>query len=103
MREKLATPEEELTYEQMQAEIQGSKADLENVLHIPTTTFAYPYGEFDADVQSVTRGAGFQCAHSAMSGLNIVATPLFTLHRVEIEGTFKLPRFLLALWLGCTS
>jgi peptidoglycan/xylan/chitin deacetylase (PgdA/CDA1 family) len=93
----------ELSTEQMREEIAGSKTDLENVLQQPIVAFAYPFGEWNDLVQSVTRESGFQSGFSALSGLNINAAPPFALHRIEIQGTFSLPRFFLALAIGYTS
>lgn len=93
----------ELSREQMREEIAGSKADLENFLSQPIIAFAYPFGEFNDPVQSLTQESGFQIGFSASSGLNINATPPFALHRIEIQGTFSLYRFFLALVLGHTS
>lgn len=93
----------EILRELIQEEIAGSKADLENALQRPITTFAYPFGEFDLTVQSIAEKAGFICGCSAQSGLNTHVSPLFALHRIEIEGTVSLPRFLLALSLGNIS
>ena len=93
----------DLSPEQMHDEIVGSKKDLENVLQLPVVAFAYPYGEFNAEIQSVTRDACFQSGCSAIAGLNTIASPPFALHRIEIDGTFSLIRFFLALWLGFTT
>ncbi len=92
-----------LSVQQMWEEIVGSKTDLENGLQIPVTIFAYPYGDYDSTVQSVTKDVGFQSACTANPGLNIFASPMFALHRIEIDGKISLPRFLLALWLGSSS
>jgi len=89
--------------EQLLDEVAGSKANLEAVLQLPVTNFAYPYGEFDSTVQAIVEQANFLCGCSADSGLNTQMSPIYALHRIEIEGTYSLPRFLLALWVGSTS
>ena len=76
------------------------KADLENALQQSVIALAYPHGDFDSVVQSQTGAAGFQIGCSATSGLNTAASPSLALHRIEIEGTLSLARFVLALWLG---
>jgi peptidoglycan/xylan/chitin deacetylase (PgdA/CDA1 family) len=91
-----------MSTDKMQEEIGGSKTDLEKELHTPITAFAYPYGEFNSDVQDAVRHAGFQGGYSANSGLNILGSPSFAFHRIEVEGTLSLLRFALALWLGAT-
>jgi peptidoglycan/xylan/chitin deacetylase (PgdA/CDA1 family)/glycosyltransferase involved in cell wall biosynthesis len=93
----------ELSLERMREEIVGSKTDLEDIVRQPIIAFAYPFGEYNEPVQEETEKDGFQNGFSAMNGLNINATPSFALHRIEIQGTFSLPRFFLALVLGHTS
>jgi glycosyltransferase involved in cell wall biosynthesis/peptidoglycan/xylan/chitin deacetylase (PgdA/CDA1 family) len=87
---------------QMQEEIGRAKADLETELHIPVTAFAYPYSEFNGEIQEAVCHAGFRAGYSANSGLNMLGSPPFALHRIEIEGTISLVRFVLALWFGST-
>ncbi|MCK6619999.1 MAG: glycosyltransferase [Calditrichaceae bacterium] len=89
-----------ISVEDARAEIAGSKADLESALQMPITTFAYPYGEFDEPVQDLVERTGFSGGCSADSGFNNWAIPLTALRRIEIEGTWSLLRFLLALHLG---
>ena len=51
-----------------QAEIQGSKARLEEILGRPVTSFAYPYGlrsDYSAETVTVVKQAGFDCASSS--------------------------------------
>lgn len=51
-----------------QAEIQGSKAYLEEILERPVTSFAYPYGlhsDYSAQTISVVKQSGFSCASSS--------------------------------------
>ena len=91
-----------MSQDHMQDEIEGSKADLENALHTPITTFAYPYGEFNAEAQDAIRNAGFRGGYSTNKGLNILGSPSFAFHRIEVEGTLSLRRFAMALWLGNT-
>ena len=91
-----------LSSDQLKEEIAGSKAELDDALRTTTTTFAYPYGEFDSEIQSITKKAGYQSGYSANHGLNIPGCPSFALQRIEVEGTLSLPRFLLALWFGST-
>ena len=92
-----------ISSKQLLDEVEGSKAKLEEVLQLPVTNFAYPYGEFDSRVQCILEQKNFLCGCSADNGLNTHVSPTYALHRIEIEGTCSLPRFLLALWLGTTS
>lgn len=89
-----------MTLQQAQEEIVGSKADLESALGLPIRTFAYPFGEYNAPIQALVESAGFIGACTADSGSNSLVTPLTALHRIEIKGTWSLPRFLFAVWLG---
>ena len=43
-------------------EIVGSRSELEARFHRPVTTFAYPWGDYDARVEKIVRAAGFRCA-----------------------------------------
>jgi peptidoglycan/xylan/chitin deacetylase (PgdA/CDA1 family)/glycosyltransferase involved in cell wall biosynthesis len=90
----------DVSIEQGCDEIAGSKADLERALQTSITTFAYPYGEFDEQVQAFVEQAGFLGGCSAESGFNNWAIPQTALRRIEIEGTWSILRFLLTLRLG---
>ena len=51
-----------------QAEIEGSKGRLEEILGRPVTNFAYPYGlcsDYSAETVTVVEQAGFDCASSS--------------------------------------
>jgi peptidoglycan/xylan/chitin deacetylase (PgdA/CDA1 family)/glycosyltransferase involved in cell wall biosynthesis len=85
---------------QARAEIAGSKADLERELQNPVTTFAYPYGEYDEQVQALVAEAGFLGGCTVDSGVNSWSVSLTGLRRLEVEGTWSLLRFLLTLRLG---
>ena len=81
-------------------EIDGSRRDLKALLGAPISCFAYPYGEYNADIQALAERSGFRLACTADAGLNTLATPLHALRRAEIYGTDGWLRFLLALWFG---
>ena len=83
-------------------EIEGSKHDLERATSGPVHAFAYPFGEFDAATEQMTVDAGFLGSCTVESGLNSVRTPTHALRRLTVDGTWALPRFLLAVWLGRT-
>lgn len=89
-----------LPLEQVQAEISGSKLDLEQALNIPIQVFSYPFGEYNEQVQTKAEEAGFLGSCTVRSGLNIPITPLHRLRRVEIWGTDSLLDFALAVCLG---
>jgi peptidoglycan/xylan/chitin deacetylase (PgdA/CDA1 family)/glycosyltransferase involved in cell wall biosynthesis len=85
---------------QARAEIAGSKADLERELQRPVTTFAYPYGEYDEQVEALVAEAGFLGGCTVDGDVNSWSTALTALRRLEVEGTWSLLRFLLILRLG---
>ena len=83
-----------------QAEIAGSRTDLERELARPVRTFAYPYGRMSPAVQALVARAGFQAACCSRSGTNDPAMPDFALRRIEVRGTDSLLAFALAVWRG---
>jgi glycosyltransferase involved in cell wall biosynthesis len=89
-----------ITLQQAQEEIAGSKADLESALGLPIHTFAYPFGEYNEPIQALVESAGFMGGCTADPGSNSLVTPLTALRRIEVKGTWSLPRFLFAVWLG---
>ena len=89
-----------LSDEQAQAEISGSKTDLERALQQPVPLLAYPFGDFNAATPGLAEQAGFAAACSVQAGLNSASTPCFTLHRIEVTGTDSLLRFALSLLFG---
>lgn len=52
---RLSLPEQE-------AEIRGSKSDLENLINRPVTGFAYPHGSLSGSTVTAVRNAGYSCA-----------------------------------------
>ena len=74
------------------AEIQQSKAHLEEILGLPVTSFAYPFGsrsDYTEETVAATRRAGFRRACSNFPGL------------VGPDAdAFQLPRFLVRDWDG---
>jgi peptidoglycan/xylan/chitin deacetylase (PgdA/CDA1 family)/glycosyltransferase involved in cell wall biosynthesis len=85
-----------------QEEIEGSKADLEKKLRRPVRTFAYPFGGIDDEVAAAAEAADFDAACMASPGTNGPRTPRMWLRRIEIRGTYSLPRFALTLLIGDT-
>jgi len=92
-----------MTLQQAQEEIAGSKADLESALGLPVHTFAYPFGEYNEPIQALVESAGFMGACSADTGSNSLVTSLTALCRIEVKGTWSLPRFLVTVWLGSNA
>jgi len=76
------------------AEIRQSKSELEAHLHHPVAGFAYPYGDFNAAVETEVRAAGFTNAVSTLAGSFHTPTTLFRLHRIGVTGRDNLTSFL---------
>jgi peptidoglycan/xylan/chitin deacetylase (PgdA/CDA1 family)/glycosyltransferase involved in cell wall biosynthesis len=91
-----------LAPDQVESEVAGSRSDLEEVLGIPITLFAYPYGKTNAYVQEAVRRAGFLGACSVEPGRNRLAVDPYMLKRLEVRGTDSLLRFALTVWIGET-
>ncbi len=83
-----------------EAEIAGSKLELERLLAEPVTTFAYPYGAADPAVRALVEQAGFLAARGILPGPNRPAGDPFDLRRTEVRGTDSLLRFAATLVLG---
>jgi peptidoglycan/xylan/chitin deacetylase (PgdA/CDA1 family) len=69
-------------------EVQQSKAQLEEVLHRPVTSFAYPYGaryDYSAETVRLVQKAGFACACSNFAGIAGQVTDRFQLPRIHVE------------------
>ncbi len=77
-----------------------SKLELERAFGVPVTVFAHPDGEVDASAQRLLEEAGYQAALGIRPGRNRPATPSFDLRRLEVCGTYSLPRFVARLILG---
>jgi glycosyltransferase involved in cell wall biosynthesis len=82
-----------------ETEIHGSRAELEERLG-PIRHFSYPYGKTSKALAEATSRAGFETASCLEPGPNGPAVPLNNLRRLEIFGTWSLPRFAFRLWLG---
>ena len=89
-----------LAPEAAEAEIVGSKRELEQELGRPITLFAYPFGDNDQHVRALVAEAGFRGARGIQPGRNRLATDPFDLRSLEVCGTYSLPRFVTALLFG---
>jgi peptidoglycan/xylan/chitin deacetylase (PgdA/CDA1 family) len=87
----------------LEAEIAGSRRELEQLSGHPVTTFAYPFGDFDPTVARTVRDCGYEGACCSRSGINELRTPLFELRRVEVRGTDSLWQFIGMAWRGRRS
>jgi peptidoglycan/xylan/chitin deacetylase (PgdA/CDA1 family) len=90
----------DLPPERAEAEVAGSRDDLELQVREPVSAFAYPYGRWDERTAQTVAAAGFACALTARPGRNCAATPPYVLRRVEVRGDDSRLRFRLALTFG---
>ena len=67
------------------SEISGSRQDLLNAGFAPVSTFAYPYGDYDPSVQTVTANAGFTLGRSVVRGYNDSTTDHFALKIQQVS------------------
>ena len=74
----------QLPLDTQREEISGSKSLLEDILGQPITSFAYPYGDFDAKTREAVKRAGFTLACSIKCGPVVNTSDLFALPRVHI-------------------
>jgi peptidoglycan/xylan/chitin deacetylase (PgdA/CDA1 family) len=72
-----------------QAEIQASKACLEELLEREVTSFSYPNGSLSTDTRALVQAAGFNCACASHSGMTL-----------SWSDPYRLPRFWVPDWDG---
>jgi len=68
-----------------QEEIQSSKAQLEELLNRPVTSFSYPYGSLSGKTATIVREAGFVRACSVNAELVKRPTDPFRLPRLQVQ------------------
>jgi peptidoglycan/xylan/chitin deacetylase (PgdA/CDA1 family) len=85
---------------QAEGEIHGSRAELERGLGCSVPTFAYPFGHTDESVQPVVERAGYLGAVGVLPGVCDPCVSAFDVPRIEMQGTWRLSHFALALQLG---
>jgi peptidoglycan/xylan/chitin deacetylase (PgdA/CDA1 family) len=73
---------------------------LENALDREVTSFAYPYGEFSAEVASAVADAGFHVAVTLGSRLATPGAPRFALERVPVMRNTNMASFRLMVKTG---
>jgi peptidoglycan/xylan/chitin deacetylase (PgdA/CDA1 family) len=85
------------TDEELQAELAGSKADLETLTGAPVTQFCYPYGDLDARVADAVRYAGYEASTTTQRGRACPGDDPMLLRRVLVSGSSMLYLFLIKL------
>ena len=88
---------EQLSPEESQVEIQGSKVDLEALLDVGVNHFCYPYGGHGPLQVKQVQAAGFSSATTTERGRANGASKPFELPRVPVLRSTTLPVFLLKL------
>ena len=64
-------------------QISQSKKTLEKMLHVPITSFAYPYGAFDEQAIRIVKDAGFSSAVSTIPGIMQTRENIYFLNRLH--------------------
>ncbi len=85
-----------LTPSELRAETAGSRRVLERVLGHPVYFFAYPFGDYNADVLAAVRAAGFTMAFTTAAGTTESTTAPLTMPRIHV-GRSDTPNGLLSL------
>jgi peptidoglycan/xylan/chitin deacetylase (PgdA/CDA1 family) len=85
---------------EVEAEIAGSKSDLEDLLAAPVTTFAYPFGRFDERAAVAAKQAGFVGACTVEPRRARLDDDPHRVPRIEARAGDSLPRFAVKLWFG---
>jgi len=83
----------------LRREVGDSKRRIEDVLGMPVTTFAYPFGGVDQRVRGAVAAAGYALAFTTRPGLNWWGDPL-CLNRAEVSETDTFLDFALKLRSG---
>ncbi|MCC6201491.1 MAG: polysaccharide deacetylase family protein [Gammaproteobacteria bacterium] len=82
-----------LTDEALAREVRDSKSALEDILGKPVTSFAYPYGAWDARCEDAVRTAGYSAACTTQPGAALKDGNPYRLRRLEIVNRDTAARF----------
>ena len=83
----------EVSAQQVDDELLRSKSDLSTLLNHPVTSFAYPYGLYNALILSATQSASYQHAFTTRSGFGRVNDNPLEIRRVSIMADDSLANF----------
>jgi len=78
----------------VRAELASCRSKLQEVLGVPPTLFAYPFGgreNISPPSLELVREAGFQCCLGAFGGVNPPVADPFHLNRISVGGWFATP------------
>lgn len=75
---------------QAHKEIHLSKEIIERQIGKPVTTFAYPSGNFNSDIEEIVKEAGYSAAVSTVPGYNSLCDNLYALKRnvIQLQSVF---------------
>lgn len=90
----------ETAEEQLDSEVGGCRAELEQLLDEPVESFAYPYGGYDTRSVTAVARAGFQAACTVEPFLAGVGSDPLEIPRIEVHGPDSTLRFLRKLLIG---
>lgn len=68
----------------LKQEVVDSRATLEQLLGVPVTSFAFPYGSYDARSTAAVRAAGYTAACTTQSGWALLDRDPFSLRRLSV-------------------
>jgi peptidoglycan/xylan/chitin deacetylase (PgdA/CDA1 family) len=85
----------ELPQDAARYEIAESRTALRNMLGVPIEHFAYPFGQFTADIVELVRHAGYSSAMTVLPGVARTSDDRFRLPRIFVNGERGLWKFLL--------
>lgn len=83
----------QLSAEQLRAEVEGSKRDLESQFDLTIKWFCYPYGRQNPTVAEAVQKAGYFGAASTLPGPNVPSTDPFLWRRTNIRRDTIMPVF----------
>jgi peptidoglycan/xylan/chitin deacetylase (PgdA/CDA1 family) len=75
---------DELAPGRLRDEVQGSKADLEDLRQQPTHSFAYPHGDHDRQVRQAVVDAGFDSAATVKNAFSHDRDDPFAIARITV-------------------
>lgn len=74
-----------LPRDEARREIEGSKGELESALGHAVTSFAFPYGEHDADTEALVAGAGYRAAVTMEPGVRQRGADVLRIRRINVS------------------
>lgn len=82
-----------LTYNQKYKIINDANTKMKSIMGKPTTSFAYPYGEYDSDSISILKNLDYKTVFKGGGGITTNTSDKYALPRIMISGKDTLPVF----------